>query len=135
VAANIFDNPIEFGRLEHRHVFAGCDRKHAIESGGSTKRSAVWPHSGDPDGDARLLDRNRQKGHLVEVIVAAVKRKRLTGPQSPDDLESFVEHLRSRSLVNLLTKSSELGVRWEPDSHSQDEATTAQLVKRNGFPG
>ena len=61
---------------------------------------------------------------------------RLAGPGSQQDLQCLVEHLPPRSIIDLLLGLGELAGELVPaQTHTEDEAATAEPIQRRGFPG
>jgi hypothetical protein len=50
------------------------------------------------------LNRAREELHVIDDVMLTVVYERLAGPCVPEDVECFVEHLASRSVVELLAR-------------------------------
>src|SRR5918995_6571742 len=77
------------------------DREEAVVAGRPAQRFEVPGECRGPHWYPWSLNRSRQELDIVDEVVLAAMVDRLAGPGSREDLESFIEHLPSHSIVEL----------------------------------
>ena len=75
-----------------------------------------------------VLDRLGAEDGGFEMVVVAVKRERLTAPQTSDDSQTFAQHLAAHALVGLVAQVAEL-LLATADAHAHDKAAAAELIQ------
>src|SRR5919106_821993 len=79
------------------------DREEAVMTGRTAQRPNVAWEARGPNRYPWLLNRSRKELHAVNEVMLAPMVDRLAGPRGDEDLQCFVEHLASHSIVELLT--------------------------------
>src|SRR5215212_3886697 len=110
-------------------------REHPVVTQRPPHRLPARPRSDHPYGDAWLLDRRWQEGHLLEPVVLARIGKRLPTPQPGEYLQTLVEKLCPNLPVGRFPHLRETTVVQGSKSYRQDEAPFGQMVEGHRLTG
>ncbi len=117
--------------------FRGCQltsylkKANPIPACSTAQRALMRPMSGDPEGDAWMLHRNRQETRLGDLVIFPLVTEGFSTPQLDQDFQPFIKHLSMPLRIRRFPEATEFSTTIRPDSQAQNHTPTREVIKRH----
>ena len=103
-------------------IVADVDGKGAVPSRGTAHGTLVWPEAGDPDRDARLLQRGWQEGARASLQGLSSVVHGSAAPQGSQQVKALIEDATAQLAVSGIAEGGELPLVEVAQADAHDEA-------------